>query len=153
METGHRYWQTLSSNSRYAEQDQFMHLDDTVCYCFHVTWRKLENWARRHRPRVASQLSACGGAGTGCGWCIPFLRLIHRRVAGEVSSTLSAFPPKQEEERLVTLSAAEYAALRDEYIRSRRGQPPTPVAPAQDRTPQDSPLQESSAGVPLQESR
>jgi len=130
-----------------------MHLDDTVCYCFHVTWRKLENWARRHSPRVASQLSACGGAGTGCGWCIPFLRLIHRRVAGEVSSTLSAFPPKQEEERVVTLSAAEYAALRDEYIRSRRGQPPTPVAPAQDRTPQDSPLQESSAGVPLQESR
>lgn len=97
--------------------------DDTVCYCFHVSWRKLENWARRHRPRVASQLSACGGAGTGCGWCIPFVRLIHRRVMADQGST----PPGSADpdiETLVTLTPAEYAALRAEYIQAGRGRPP-----------------------------
>jgi bacterioferritin-associated ferredoxin len=120
-----------------------MHIDDTVCYCFHVTWRKLENWARRHRPRVASQLSACGGAGTGCGWCIPFLRLIHRRVVGESSSTIPPLATDEGDESLVNLTAAEYAALRDEYIRRGRGKPPAPAAPSQ----------ESSPVIPLQESQ
>ena len=55
-----------------------MNLDDKVCYCFHVTRRKLVNWVRLNAPQVPSQLSECGGAGTGCGWCIPFLRQIFR---------------------------------------------------------------------------
>ena len=38
--------------------------------------RKLENYVRRERPKVPSQISQCGGAGTGCGWCIPFLKQI-----------------------------------------------------------------------------
>ena len=44
-----------------------MNLDDKVCYCFHVSRRKLVNWSRMHEPKVASQLSMCGGAGTGFG--------------------------------------------------------------------------------------
>ena len=56
-----------------------MNLDDKVCYCFHVTRRKLVNWVRLHEPKVPSQLSECGGAGTGCGWCIPFLKQIFRQ--------------------------------------------------------------------------
>ena len=56
-----------------------MNLDDKVCYCFHVTRRKLVNWVRLHEPKVPSQLSECGGAGTGCGWCIPFLKQIFKR--------------------------------------------------------------------------
>ncbi|MDH3592185.1 MAG: (2Fe-2S)-binding protein [Planctomycetota bacterium] len=52
--------------------------DDHVCYCFRVSLRKLVNYARRERPAVASQMSRCLDAGTGCGWCIPFLTRIWR---------------------------------------------------------------------------
>lgn len=48
--------------------------DDELCLCFHVTRRKVENYLRVERPAVPSQLSECFGAGTGCGWCRPFLR-------------------------------------------------------------------------------
>ena len=58
-----------------------MNLDDPVCLCFRVTKRKLVNFVRRELPKVPSQLSACGGAGTGCGWCVPFLvKLFHQLV-------------------------------------------------------------------------
>jgi bacterioferritin-associated ferredoxin len=51
-------------------------LDDPVCLCFRVSRRKLEAFVRTQKPRVASQLSQCGSAGTGCGWCVPILRKI-----------------------------------------------------------------------------
>ena len=50
--------------------------DDRICYCFTVSLRKLVNFARRERPQRASQMSECLGAGSGCGWCIPFLKKI-----------------------------------------------------------------------------
>lgn len=50
-----------------------MELDDEICLCFHVTKRKVVNFVKRERPQRASQLSECHGAGTGCGWCRPFL--------------------------------------------------------------------------------
>jgi bacterioferritin-associated ferredoxin len=97
-----------------------MDLDDKVCYCFHVTQRKLVNFIRRERPRVPSQLSLCGGAGTGCGWCIPFLRQLHHQaVQGGITE-------------LETLSPAEYERLRASYVRSGKGTPPpgaTPLPP------------------------
>jgi len=54
-----------------------MEPDDHVCLCFRVSLRKLVNYARRERPARASQMSGCLDAGTGCGWCIPFLKRIH----------------------------------------------------------------------------
>ena len=60
--------------------------DDRICYCFHVSLRKLVNFAKRERSQKASQLSECLGAGTGCGWCIPMLKKIHERVHNEVES-------------------------------------------------------------------
>lgn len=51
-----------------------MHDDDELCMCFHVTRRKVVQFIRASRPKVASQLSECYGAGTGCGWCRPFLK-------------------------------------------------------------------------------
>ncbi len=51
-----------------------MQSDDEICLCFHVTRRKVENYLRVERPRRVGQLSECFGAGTGCGWCRPFLR-------------------------------------------------------------------------------
>ncbi len=97
-----------------------MELDAQVCYCFHVTRRKLLNFVRRERPRVPSQLSQCGGAGTGCGWCIPFLRQLHRQaVEGGVTE-------------LEELTADEYERRRAAYVRAGGGQPPpgaTPLPP------------------------
>ena len=51
-----------------------MELDDTICFCFHISKRKILNHLRIHKPRRASQLSECGGAGTGCGWCVGYLK-------------------------------------------------------------------------------
>ncbi|MDB4749653.1 (2Fe-2S)-binding protein [Rubripirellula sp.] len=48
--------------------------DDELCLCFHVTKRKVTQFIRVNQPTVPSQLSECFGAGTGCGWCRPFLK-------------------------------------------------------------------------------
>jgi bacterioferritin-associated ferredoxin len=89
-----------------------MDLDAKVCLCFHVTRRKLLNYIRVERPRVASQLSQCGGAGTGCGWCVPFLRQLFL-CSGNLDE----------------LSADDYARQRAEYIRAGKGTPPSQATP------------------------
>ena len=73
-----------------------MDLDDDVCLCFRVSKRKLLSYLRTQQPVVASQLSQCGGAGTGCGWCVPFLKKLF-------------------EQQELAESAAEYAARREQY--------------------------------------
>jgi bacterioferritin-associated ferredoxin len=93
-----------------------MNLDDEVCLCFHVSRRKLANWAARNRPKVPSQMSLCGGAGTGCGWCVPFLKQIFRQ-----SSRATPDPDPADLDRL---SAEEYAARRAEHIKAGKGTPP-----------------------------
>ena len=50
-----------------------MQPDDELCICFHVTRRQIEKFLRLEKPRVVTQCSECYGAGTGCGWCVPFL--------------------------------------------------------------------------------
>lgn len=93
-----------------------MEIDDTICYCFHVSKRKIINYIRIHQPRVASQVSECGGAGTGCGWCIPFLKKYFREIsAGQATEE--------------TLSAEEYARQRGEYISRGEGVPPPGAIP------------------------
>ena len=91
-----------------------MNLDDKVCYCFHITQRKLINYLRIHQPRVVSQLSLCGGAGTGCGWCIPFLKKMFQ----EGSAGLDVF------------SREKYELERAAYIREGKGTPPAGAEPA-----------------------
>lgn len=56
-----------------------MQPDDHVCLCFRVSQRKLVNYLKREQPQVASQLSQCLSAGTGCQWCVPFLRKLHEQ--------------------------------------------------------------------------
>lgn len=51
--------------------------DDDVCLCFHVSLRKIQNYLAREDPPVASLISECLSAGTGCGWCVPFLKHLH----------------------------------------------------------------------------
>ena len=58
--------------------------DDHVCLCFHVSLRKLRAYIKREKPKVPSQLTECLGAGTGCQWCVPFLKKLHAQwEAGE----------------------------------------------------------------------
>lgn len=51
--------------------------DDQVCLCFRVSLRKIRSYLKREDPPVASLISECLGAGTGCQWCVPFLKHLH----------------------------------------------------------------------------
>ncbi len=55
-----------------------MNPDDEVCLCFHVSLRKIRTFLEREQPPVASLVSECLSAGTGCQWCVPFLKHLHR---------------------------------------------------------------------------
>ena len=92
-------------------------LDDELCLCFHVTKRKVVNYLRIERPRSASQLADCYGAGTGCGWCRAYLRKLFE--AGQTSTPEAADLP----------SATEYASQRANYVRSGGGTPPPGATP------------------------
>jgi bacterioferritin-associated ferredoxin len=96
-----------------------MQLDDELCLCFHVTKRKVVNYLRIGKPRSASQLSECHGAGTGCGWCRRALVKLFEasRSASDAGDDLP--------------TADEYARERAEYVRAGGGTPPagaTPIA-------------------------
>ena len=95
-----------------------MDLDDKVCLCFRVSKRKLVNYLRRELPRVPSQLSECGGAGTGCGWCIPFLKQLFRQEMSEGADASAS-----------AMTAAEYARQRADYIRIEKKIPPPGAEP------------------------
>ena len=82
-----------------------MQPDDKICYCYDVSLRKLLNFARRERPERPSAMSNCLDAGTGCGWCIPYLI----RIADDPDGFA-----------LTGLEPGEYATLRDEYRRTKQ---------------------------------
>ena len=88
-----------------------MDLDDELCLCFHVTKRKVVNYIRIEKPRRPSQLSDCYGAGTGCGWCRPFLAKL-------LSDNADSLPTPE-----------EYAADRSKYVKDGGGTPPPGATP------------------------
>jgi NAD(P)H-nitrite reductase large subunit len=94
-----------------------MELDDEICLCFHVTKRKILNFLRVEKPRRVSQISTCFGAGTGCGWCRPFLqRYFDQMVAqGEIEPD--------------DVTKTEYAHGRTQYVREGHGTPPPGATP------------------------
>ena len=98
-----------------------MDVDDELCMCFHVSWRKVINYIRVHRVRVPSQLAECQSAGTGCGWC----RKAMRRLVDKVQES----PPSADELQLWLdtefKSREQYAAGRKEHIQAGNGTPPT----------------------------
>jgi NAD(P)H-nitrite reductase large subunit len=92
--------------------------DDELCLCFHVTRRKVENFIRLEQPRRVAQLADCYGAGTGCGWCRPFLQRLFeaaQRVSGDAPDELP--------------TVADYAAGRTRYVRAGGGTPPPGATP------------------------
>jgi bacterioferritin-associated ferredoxin len=94
-----------------------MELDDELCLCFHVSKRKVVNFLRIEKPQRESQLADCHGAGTGCGWCRPFLRKLFeaQRTAEPQADDLP--------------TADDYARGRTSYVRSGKGTPPAGATP------------------------
>lgn len=92
-----------------------MNLDDKLCYCFHITGRKVLNFLHVNKLKVASQMSECGGAGTGCGWCIPFLKQLFQQAKQGGKTDLDDLTPE------------EYERRRKAYIQAGKGKPPPNV--------------------------
>jgi bacterioferritin-associated ferredoxin len=106
-----------------SSPESTMQLDDELCLCFHVTKRKVVNFLRVEKPRRESQLAECFGAGTGCGWCRPFLRKLFEQAAagGQIDADL----PTPE----------DYARQRSQYVREGGGTPPPGATPINDESP------------------
>ena len=81
--------------------------------CFHVSRAKVIRYVKRERPRFASLISECLSAGTGCGWCVPFLAKIHEDV-------LAGREPEP------AMSREEYLARREQYRRRVAAGEPDP---------------------------
>jgi bacterioferritin-associated ferredoxin len=121
-----------------------MQPDDELCLCFHVTQRKVVNYLRIERPRSVSQLADCYGAGTGCGWCRPFLKKLFDAQAPPASAGGALTPlnpdpnhnhnpapaPAPANPAPIDLpTAQDYAHQRSAYVRSGKGTPPAGATP------------------------
>jgi NAD(P)H-nitrite reductase large subunit len=93
-----------------------MEADDELCLCFHVTKRKVLSFLRVVRPERPGRMSECFGAGTGCGWCRPFLVRMFEESRGIAAE--EAEP-----------TAAEYARRRAGYLRRGGGTAPPGATP------------------------
>jgi bacterioferritin-associated ferredoxin len=87
-----------------------MHPDDHVCLCFGVSLGKIQSYLARENPQVASLISECLGAGTGCGWCVPYLKDLHTQHQSGQSPTIEG-------------SAIDYKEGRVQYKKSGRRDP------------------------------
>ncbi len=84
------------------------------------------NFLRVEKPRRASQMSECFGAGTGCGWCRTYLTKLFEASLLEASQrseiTTDDLPDK-----------TEYAAGRTQYVKAGGGTPPPGATPIDDK--------------------
>ncbi len=74
--------------------------DDQVCLCFRVSLRKIRAYCQREDPQVASLISECLGAVTGCGWCVPFLKHLHAQHQRGQTPDLKVSPEQYAHSRL-----------------------------------------------------
>ncbi len=88
-----------------------MQPDDELCLCFHITKRKITNYIRIEKPRRVSQISECFGAGTGCGWCRPFLQRLFDEAGQDDGDCQNNLPDKE-----------EYGQLRKKYMDEKKQQ-------------------------------
>ena len=87
-----------------------MQPDDELCLCFQISKRKVTNYIRVEKPRRASQISECFGAGTGCGWCRQFLQRLFDQ-AQPTGNSQDTLPSRE-----------EYSLLRKKYIDEKKQQ-------------------------------
>jgi len=78
---------------------------------------EIVNYIRIHKLRRPSQVSQCGGAGTGCGWCVSYLKRYFEEAAGSDERDADAITPE------------EYAQQRAAYIAAGNGTPPAGAIP------------------------
>src|SRR3954454_9726329 len=103
--------------------------DDEICFCFHVSLRKVKSFCRIEKPRVASQISQCLSAGTGCGWCRPMLRKIHKQEcnadepwwrklpAHPAGDATTDYHSQERDADTAQLDADQYATGRQTYLK------------------------------------
>jgi NAD(P)H-nitrite reductase large subunit len=80
-----------------------------VCLCYRVELGKVCKYLQRENPPVASLISECLDAGTGCGWCVPYLEELHRQNQAGEALTIEGSPE-------------DYAVQRQEYKQDKRPQ-------------------------------
>jgi len=107
-----------------------MDLDAPICLCFNVSRRKIVRFIKIDKPRRASQLSECFGAGTGCGWCRPILERLHEQHSGAIAAdsavqsaaALLASATEPIDQELDSLAPEQYQAARQAYRAQKRAQ-------------------------------
>jgi bacterioferritin-associated ferredoxin len=75
------------------------------------------SFLRVEKPQRSSQMSECFGAGTGCGWCRPYLQKLFE--AARQGQEADAELPEVD----------DYAAGRTGYVKSGGGVPPPGATP------------------------
>jgi hypothetical protein len=66
-------------------------------------------------------MSECHGAGTGCGWCRPYLKKLFEAAQSAATTEAATDLP----------SADDYARGRTAYVRAGKGTPPPGATPIQ----------------------
>jgi bacterioferritin-associated ferredoxin len=101
--------------------------DDTVCFCFHVSLRKIETFCKTEKPQHASQISDCLSAGSGCGWCRPALEQLHKQFCGNQTPWWREGEPQPSPPAPSIPESADAEArkaARREYIARHKVKPP-----------------------------
>jgi NAD(P)H-nitrite reductase large subunit len=112
--------------------------DDEICFCFHVPLRKVRSFCRIEKPKVASQISECLSAGTGCGWCRPMLRKIHRQECDAdepwwrkaAADDEGEYHSAERDADAAQLDADRYAGGRQSYLKENGNRPPEAEDPS-----------------------
>jgi bacterioferritin-associated ferredoxin len=99
--------------------------DDHVCLCFRVSLRKIRGYLAREDPPVASLISECLGAGTGCQWCVPFLKHLHAQHQRGETPDLKVSPEQYAKARL----GYHKSGKRDPSIVAEAEEPSEPANP------------------------
>jgi len=97
--------------------------DDQVCLCYRVSLRKIRGYLAREDPPVASLISECLDAGTGCGWCVPFLEHLHAehkagRTPEQAGMELLAVPFIPTHAEYIYLQGRQVLADQMEFLRA-----------------------------------
>jgi bacterioferritin-associated ferredoxin len=105
--------------------------DDEICFCFHVNLRKIRSFCRIEKPKVASQISECLSAGTGCGWCRPMLRKIHKQECNveepwwrQIPDDPADYHSQERDATAEDLEHDQYAQGRKNYLKETGRKPP-----------------------------
>jgi bacterioferritin-associated ferredoxin len=103
--------------------------DDHVCLCFRVSLRKIRTFLKVENPTVPSLISECLSAGTGCGWCVPFLKHLHAQHQRGEEPDLRISPQRYAEARL---DFHDTGTRDPDAIREAEGDPPKESEPRAD---------------------